>query len=218
VRREKALDFSGRNSRPGTGSLHPPLLRSTTSGQNGKSTDSDSLLYPFDEAAASAFERRGLLYAPEWRTCAENIARIDIFNLASVNEFLGYATRLENLLDGANRIQGKKSKQLPWYTYDVWLPFDFEPTPQPEISDGHWPVPLLSSHRLLIELNEIQRLSALGLGDVPIGYELMRSNPKEFYKSKITLDNTTLMRWIWKGLHDAAELSIANSAPVFAAE
>jgi hypothetical protein len=173
---------------------------------------------PFDEAAASAFERRGLLYAPEWRTCAENIARIDIFNLASVNEFLGYATRLENLLDGANRIQGKKSKQLPWYTYDVWLPFDFEPTPQPEISDGHWPVPLLSSHRLLIELNEIQRLSALGLGDVPIGYELMRSNPKEFYKSKITLDNTTLMRWIWKGLHDAAELSIANSAPVFAAE
>jgi hypothetical protein len=56
------------------------------------------------------------------------------------------------------------------------------------------------------------------LGDVPIGYELMRSNPKEFYKSKITLDNTTLMRWIWKGLHDAAELSIANSVPVFAAE
>jgi hypothetical protein len=173
---------------------------------------------PFDEAAASAFERRGLLYAPEWRTCAESVARIDIFNLASINEFLGHAARLANLPDGASRIQATKFRQLPEYIYDVWLPFDFEPTPQPEISDGHWPVPLLSSHRLLIELNEIQRLSDLGLGDVPIGYELMRSNPKEFYKSKISLNNTTLMRWIWRGLHDAAELSIANSLPVFAAE
>ena len=176
------------------------------------------LVPPFDEAAASAFGRRGLLYAPEWHTCAENIARIDIFNLASVNEFLEYAKRLENLLDGTSRTQDKKFRQLPWYVYDVWLPFDFEPTPQPEMSDGHWPVPLLSSHRLRSELNEIQRLSDLGLGNVPTGYELMRSNPKEFYRSNITLDNTTLMQWIWRGLHDAAELSIANSVPVFAAE
>jgi hypothetical protein len=61
-------------------------------------------------------------------------------------------------------------------------------------------------------------ISDLGLGNVPSGYELMRSNAKEFYRSRVTLDNTTLMRWIWRGLHDAAELSIANSAPVFAAE
>jgi hypothetical protein len=173
---------------------------------------------PFEEAAASAFERRGLAYAPEWRTCEENVARIDIFNLASVNEFLGYATRLCQSARWYQSSPEAKFRQLPEYIYDVWLPFDFEPTPQPEISDGHWPVPLLSSHRLRIELNEIQRLSDFGLGDVPLGYELMRSDPKEFYKSKITLDNTTLMRWIWKGLHDAAELSIANSAPVFAAE
>jgi len=176
------------------------------------------LVPPFYEAAASAFERRGLRYAPEWHTCAENIARIDIFNLASVNEFLGYATRLEGLLDGASRIQGKKFKQLPSYVYDVWLPFDFEPTAQTEISDGHWPVPLLSSSRLLIELDEIQRLSDLDFSKEPSGYELMRSNPKEFYRSKITVDNTTLMRWIWRRLHDAAELSIANSVPMLAAE
>jgi hypothetical protein len=176
------------------------------------------LVPPLDEAAASAFERRGLLYAPEWHTCGENVARIDLFNLASVNEFLEYATRLENLLDDTSRIQDKKFRQLPRYVYDVWLPLDFEPTAQPEISDGHWPVPLLSSHRLLSELNEIQRLSDLGLGNVPTGYDLMRCDPKEFYRSKITLDNTTLMRWIWTGLHDAAELSIAKSVPVFAAE
>jgi hypothetical protein len=166
------------------------------------------LVPPFDEAAASAFGRRGLRYAPEWHTCAENIARIDIFNLASVNEFLGYASR----------IQEKKFKQLPFCVYNVWLPVDFEPTPQPEISDGHWPVPLLSSYRLLIELHEIQRLSALDFGKEPSGYDLMRSNLKAFYRSKITLDNTTLMRWIWRGLHDAAELSIANSVPILAAE
>jgi hypothetical protein len=173
---------------------------------------------PFDEAAASAFERRGLLYAPEWRTCAESVAKIDIFNLASVNEFLGHAARLANLPDGASRIQETKFRQLPEYIYDVWLPFDFEPTPQPEIFRWTLASPAAQQPCLLIELNEIQRLSDLGLGDVPIRYELMRSNPKEFYKSKITLDNTTLMQWIWKGLHDAAGLSIANSAPVFAAE
>lgn|SRR5208282_2071509 len=33
------------------------------------------LLPPFDEAAASALQRRGLRYGPEWRTCAENAAR-----------------------------------------------------------------------------------------------------------------------------------------------
>jgi hypothetical protein len=79
---------------------------------------------PFDEAAASAFELRGLLYAPEWRTCAESVARIDIFNLSSVNEFLGHAARLANLPDGASRIQETKFRQLPEYMYDVWLPFD----------------------------------------------------------------------------------------------
>jgi len=176
------------------------------------------LISPLDQAAASAFERRGLNYASEWRTCAEKIARIDIYNLASVNAFLEYVSSLENLADGANRIQETKFRHLPWYSYDVWLPVDFEPAPQPEISDGHWPVPLLSSRRLLADLKEIQRLSHLDLGTVPGGYELMRSDPKAFYKSEITLDNNTLMQWIWRGLHDAAELSIAKSAPALAAE
>ena len=152
-------------------SLYPPQSMELLVGR---------LVPPFDEAAASALERRGLRYAPEWHTCAENIARIDIYNLASVNEFLEYATHLEGLLDGASRIQENKFKQLPWYVYDVWLPLDFEPTPQPEISDGHWPVPLLSSYRLLTELDEIQRLSDLDLGKEPSGYEVMRTIRKSF--------------------------------------
>jgi hypothetical protein len=50
------------------------------------------------------------------------------------------------------------------------------------------------------------------------GYDLMRSNPKEFYRSRIHLDEASIIRWIWKGLHEAAELSLANSAPILAAE
>jgi len=169
------------------------------------------LISPFDEAAASAFERRGILYASEWRTCADNIARIDIFNLASVNVFLEHASEIEK----RSRI---KLRNLPTHVYDVWLPFDFEPTAQPEISDGDWPVPLLSSTRLLVELDEIQRLSDLNFGKVPSGYELMRSDPNEFYKSEISLDGNTVIQWVWKGLWDAAELSIQNSAPVLAEE
>jgi hypothetical protein len=164
------------------------------------------LISPFAEASASAFARRGFTYAPEWNRCGDNIARIDIFNLASVDIFLNYASRVT------------KFKHLPTHIYDVWLPFDFEPTIQPEISDGHWPVPLLSSIGLAAELDEIRRLADLDFGEALGGYELMRNNPREFYRSEIKLDENVLIRWIWTGLREAAELSVRNSAPVLAAE
>jgi hypothetical protein len=170
------------------------------------------LIAPFEEAAAIAFERRGLLYAPEWRKCADNIAWIDIFNLASVNAFIEYISKVEK------RSQATKIRHLPTHVYDVWLPFDFEPTTEPEISDGYWPVPLLSSPRLLAELDQIRGLSDLDFGRVPSGYELMRNNPKEFYKSEVQLDENTVIQWVWQGLHDAAELSVQHSAPVLASE
>ena len=105
------------------------------------------LISPFGEAAATAFDRRGMSYSPEWSNCSENIARIDIFNLASVNVFLERARKI------ADPSAGTKFRHLPTHIYDVWLPSDFEPTTEPEISDGHWPVPLLSSIRLLTELD-----------------------------------------------------------------
>lgn len=96
------------------------------------------LISPFGEAAATAFDRRGMRYLPEWSKCPENIARIDIFNLASVNVFLEHARKI------ADQSADMKFRHLPTHTYDVWLPSDFEPTTEPEISDGHWPVPLLT--------------------------------------------------------------------------
>jgi hypothetical protein len=107
---------------------------------------------------------------------------------------------------------------LPTHIYDVWLPSDFEPTTEPEISDGHWPVPLLSSIRLLTELDQMRRFSHLDFGHVPSTYELMPNNPREFYRSDIRLDENTVTQWIWYGLREAAELSMRNSAPVLAAE
>jgi len=58
------------------------------------------LISPFAEAAASAFARRGLRYPPDWSNCPENIARIDIFNLASVNAFLEHARKIASLSAG----------------------------------------------------------------------------------------------------------------------
>ena len=170
------------------------------------------LISSFDEAAARAFEQRGLPYAPEWSKCAKNIATIDIFNLASIDLFLQYVSSIQN------RSQLIKFRQLPAHTYDVWLPFDFEPTSEPEISDGHWPVGLLSSPRLVSELDEIRRVSDLDLGEVPHEYQLMRNNHREFYKLDVRLDDRTLLQWIWKGLRDAAQLSLQHSAPVLSLE
>jgi len=170
------------------------------------------LISPFGEAAARAFDRRGILYPPEWSNCPENIATIDIFNLASVNVFLEHARKIADVSAGTN------FRHLPTHVYDVWLPSDFEPTTEPEISNGHWPVPLLSSIRLLTELDQMRRLSHLDLGNVPSTYELMRNNPREFYRADIRLDENTVIQWIWYGLQEAAELSLRNSAPVLAAE
>ena len=169
------------------------------------------LISPFAEAAYSAFERRGVGYPPEWSNCPENIARIDIFNLASVNVFLEHARKIA-------QSASMKFRHLPTHIYDVWLPSDFEPTTEPEISDGHWPVPLLSSIRLLTELDQMRRLSHLDFGKVSSTYELMRNNPRDFYRSDIRLVDKAVTQWIWYGLREAAELSLRRSAPVLAAE
>jgi len=59
----------------------------------------------------------------------------------------------------------------------------------------------------------MRRSSHLDFGNVPSTYELMRHNPREFYKSDIRLDEKALTQWIWYGLREAAELSLRNSAP-----
>ena len=47
----------------------------------------------------------------------------------------------------------------------------------------------------------------------------MRENPAEFYRSKITLsDNSMMVQWVWMGLRDAAELALNDSAPLLAVE
>lgn len=164
---------------------------------------------PLEEAAAQALQKRGLIYSPQWRDCPPRIARIDILNLASVNAFLEYVARLTG---------SKGFKHLPTHSSDVWLPVDIEPTAEPEIADRRLPIPLMRSTLLLKELDEIRLASDLKFGVTPDGYDLMRTNPREFYRSNITLDETRMLQWTWKGLHDAAELSIAKTAPVFAME
>ena len=139
-------------------------------------------------------------------------ARIDIFNRASINAFLEHARKTASVSAGG------KFSNLPTHVYDVWLPSDFEPTMEPELSEGPWPVPLLSSIRLLAELDQMRRLSNLDFGKMPSGYEVMRNNPREFYRSDTRLDENAVIQWIWYGLREAAELSIRNSAPVFTAE
>ena len=172
-----------------------------------------------EHAASTACQRRGLRYSDSYRSCAENIGRFDIFNLATLDIFHEHIFRLDGLPNTEGSIAKTRFRNLPFYVFDIWLPVDFEPTPDPEISEGTMRIPLLSCQGLLRDLEEIRKRSHMSLGSKPEGYDCMRENPAEFYRSKITLsDNSMMVQWVWMGLRDAAELALNDSAPLLAVE
>lgn len=172
-----------------------------------------------ERAAAVAFQDRGITFPEHWRTCPKGMATFDIYNLATLNVFHEHIFLLDGLPNVGESIARTRFRHLPFHVFDVWLPADFQPTPDPEIRDGEWQVPLLSCQGLLRDLELIKHSSDVGLGSTPEGYDLMRESPREFYRSKISLkDKNTMIQWIWRGLYDAAQLAVDQSVPLLAAE
>jgi hypothetical protein len=107
-------------------------------------------------------------------------------------------------------------RNLPWWENSIWLPVEFNPPEKPSIEENGFPVFVGSSHRLLSELEEVQRSSPLALGTTPQGYDEMRSDLEGFYRSQFSLsEESSIIQWVWKGLYDAALIAIRERAPIW---
>jgi hypothetical protein len=78
---------------------------------------------------------------------------------------------------------------------------------------GGWPVFLGSCQGLLADLAAVQKISDMSLGTTPDGYDQMRADYRAFMRLGLEMtDERGIIQWVWKGLHDGAELAQRGSA------
>jgi hypothetical protein len=148
-----------------------------------------------------------------WRHCPKNLATIGLFNLGSIVLFNHHVANLEGIANKGLAYQKTRFVNLTWWIYSIWLPIDFAAPREPALPDN---VFLGSSVGLLNELAEVRKLSPLSLGTTPPGYDAMRSDIRTWFKSRFELvGDQAIIQWIWKGLDEAARISIEESAPIF---
>jgi len=148
-----------------------------------------------------------------WKHCPKNLATIGLFNLGSIVRFNDHVAALEGITDRGRAYQQTRFVNLGWWIYSIWLPIEFDPPRDPALPDN---VFLGSSFGLLNDLAEIRKLSPLSLGTTPPGYDDMRSDIRAWFKSRFkVIGDQAIIQWIWKGLDEAARISIEESAPIF---
>ena len=141
---------------------------------------------------------------------------ISVINAASLDLFNSYAARLEGFT-GPDAMDKTTYRNLPWWLQSVWLPIEFDP-PQDLASDEDDPLFVGSCAKLLSELAEIRNKSDLELGTVPDSYHAMRSDYGTWFRSAVGRDHVLserdTIRWIWRSLHDGAEISKQERVPM----
>jgi len=148
-----------------------------------------------------------------WTNCLDNIDFIDALNSASVCYFLDHVAKLEGFEDSNVALEKTRYRQLPWWDCSIWLPVTFAPPTL--LDDNGFPIFLGSCQALLSDLQGVKDRSSCSLGQSPPGYEQMRSDINVFYRSGFQLeDESSIIQWIWKALHDGAQLAIQTSAPL----
>jgi hypothetical protein len=167
-----------------------------------------------EETALAQLEERGLSHLTEWQQYDGATEEINLLNLASVVFFTDYVAELEGH-DGWEGSEKSRFKNLPNFREHIWLPARFKASPEGVPGDSTF---LGSCPNLLDELAEIQRLSTLSLATVPVAYLDMRKDLRAFYRASLTSSSTVpdddIIRWIWRGLWEGAELAIRNGAPM----
>jgi hypothetical protein len=171
------------------------------------------------KGAVAALQRLRVIDASGWQETSEQMATISLLNLASVCCFTDHVARLESFADSAEALEHTRFRHLPWWETSIWLPVTFQPPSEPAMKIDGWPVFLGSGQGLLSDLAEIRRLSDMSLGETPDGYDKMRADYGAFMRSRFELsDNRSVIQWVWRGLHDGAQLALSRSAPMLGVE
>lgn len=167
-----------------------------------------------EPGVAVALATLGAGHSATWRLCPERVAEISLLNLASVCSFLDYVAGSEGFRDSGEGMEGTRFRNLPWWEESVWLPVAIDPPPEPH--DPSEPLFVGSSPGLLAELASIRTMSRLDLGAIPDGYLEMRNDFKAFSRSSFELaGRDAVIRRVWRGLNDAAEIAVRNAAPLW---
>jgi hypothetical protein len=167
----------------------------------------------FEKAASEACAQLGILGTAPWGTFGGQPTNISIFNLASVVLFTDHIVELGGFADSQAAMESARFPHISWWQTSIWLPVDFQPPKQPPIDLGGWPVFLGSCQGLLADLAEVQKLSDMSLGTIPDGYAQMRAHSKGWILPGFELnDDRAVIQWVWKGLHDGAELASRTGA------
>jgi hypothetical protein len=144
---------------------------------------------------------------------------IDTLNLASIDFFLDYVASLDGLKDSSEAIDKCRWRNLPYYIHSIWLPLE-QQSPQPVVLEiSGWPFLVGTTSGLLRDLNEIAVKSDKHLGQKPELFDLMMSNPKEFYSAMSEgLSPDDMLRWVWFAYKFGAESAASKNMPLWQAE
>ena len=172
-----------------------------------------------DSLSAHLSGRRVQQDLEKWLAAEDDIAMICCLNLASVRVFLLHVAHCEGYSNGnawfAAWESGKsKYGNMPFWDTSIWLPVEIAPGNLEDDST----VFVGSCLALLRELGELQKISQLHLGVAPKGYEEMRVDTREFYRSHgaLQLDEADCVRWIWLALRDGAEMALKENTVLWA--
>jgi hypothetical protein len=178
-------------------------------------------LLGFEESIAAYFQTKKVASdIKPWLNQPREIATISCLNGATVMEFLrhtvklaGYGDEYEGYAAGADGML--KERNFPWWDNSLWLPVEFD-NPSGLRDDPTYFIG--SCQRLIVELDDMKRVSPLRLGEVAEAYFDMRDNFKKFTSSdqELNLLPEDCVRWVWKALKEGAEIAIANNAALWA--
>lgn len=155
-----------------------------------------------------------------WLATPESVADLCFLNGASVMALLRHALQLEgwtNESEGfaAGENGRVKARNLPWWDNAIWLPSEFD---SPGMLDDDPSFFVGSCQQLLAELDGMRLASSLKLGEVVPEYTSMRADYVGFVRSDpdLSLSDEDTIRWMWRALHDGAELAISHNTVLWA--
>jgi hypothetical protein len=173
----------------------------------------------FAEIVLRSRSRLKLPAQASWETFSGPEESFSLLNLASVVALTDHVASLEGLTDSANALGRTRFVNLPWWMTCIWLPVQFHVPAEPVVHYGDDPIFVGSCAGLLEDLAAVRDLSNLSLGESPPGYAEMRRDYEAFLGDWRTFelkDERDVIRWVWRGLHDAAELALQRGCAMTA--